>query len=308
MPKLLVTGSAGMIASTLVEIALDKGYDVHSVDAMIEGSDIKNLHKEVDFKQIRVEKLTKYHLQDWKIDGILHLASLSCVDTSIKNPRAFEANVNAASNISWIATQLGLRLININTDEVYGSFQCQYDEYGRELRLGYDEDQPLNPSSAYAASKASADLMALSYFKTFGSDIICTRCDNNYGIRQQATKLIPRIVQKVLAGEPIPIFKTPALRSWLDVRDHCEALLTVFESGKAGEVYNISGGQQRSPQDIADLLAPGHPQVLVEDRKGYDLDYRLDASKIERTLGWKPRFDVDKEVPLLFNWYKENQR
>lgn len=304
--KLLISGTAGFIGSTLVDIALDRGYEVFGVDALIEGSSRNNLRKDVDFKQIRVENLTKYHLQDWKTDAVINVAAMSNVDTSIRAPRSFESNVTSASNIAWLCTQSEVPLVHCSSDEEYGPYSRYRDPYW-ETGGGYTEEQFLAPTSAYAASKAAGTLMALSYYNTYRSNVRVSRGANTYGTRQ-VDKLIPTICKKVVAGEAIPIFRTPALREWLHVVDHCEALLTILEKGKAGEIYNVGSGQQRSPQDIANLLAPGHPQVLVEDRKGYDLEYKLDASKIERELGWRPRFDVDKEVPLLFNWYRENQR
>lgn len=306
--NLLITGNMGFIGSHMVDLALSKGFNVYGVDAMLEGSQHNNGRPgEVYFHKLRIEDLTKYHLRDdWHIHAIVNIGALSNVDTSIRSPRSFESNVTSASNIAWLATQLEIPLVHCSSDEEYGPYSRYRDSYW-ETGKGYTEEQFLAPTSAYAASKAAGTLMALSYYNTYGSDIRVSRGANTYGTRQ-LDKLIPTICKKVLAGEAIPIFRTPALREWLHVVDHCEALLTILEKGKAGEIYNVGSGQQRSPQDIANLLAPGHPQVLVEDRKGYDLEYRLDASKIERELGWKPRFDVDKEVPLLFDWYKENQR
>lgn len=308
--RLLVTGSAGFIFSHFVDIALAKGYEVYSVDALLEGSNRKNLRNagDVPFKQIRIENLTKYHLQDWHIQAVINGGAMSNVDSSIKTPRAFESNVTSASNIAWIATQLEIPLVHVSTDEEYGPYSWYNEHTTSKDKFGsYDEKQPLDPTSAYAASKAAGTLVALSYYKTYGSDIRVSRGANTYGTRQ-VDKLIPTICKKVLANEPIPIFRTPALREWLHVVDHCEALLAILERGMAGEVYNVGSGQQRSPQDIARLIAPDHPIELIEDRKGYDTKYSLNSNKITNELDWEPRFDVDREVTKLLAWYKENQR
>ena len=297
--RLLITGVAGMIGSHLADMALEKGYEVIGLDALIEGSNKKNIPDGLSdcVYYVRAEKLNIDALVD--IDAIIGCAALSNVDTSIKDPRAFESNVTSTNNLAWIATRLKIPYIHISTDEVYGPYECRtwYD------KGGYAEDTPFNPTSAYAASKAASELMALSYYKTFGVDIRVSRGANTYGTRQQ-DKLIPTIVKKVINGEPVPIFKTPAKREWLHVLDHCSAILTILEKGKAGEVYNVSSGESRSPLEILKLLAPQAPYELVEDRKGYDLEYKIDASKIKRELGWEPQHSVDKDLPEHFEWYK----
>lgn len=302
--KLLITGGAGFIGSHLVDMALDKGYEVLAVDAMLEGSNQNNINPNCEFVYKRVEDLVIAGFKE-KPDAIINVAALSNVDTSITNPRAFESNVSSASNMAWLATQMDIPLVHVSTDEEYGPYYASRDISGRRSctkSVGYKEYQILNPTSAYAASKAAGTLMALSYFKTFGADIRVSRGANTYGTRQQ-DKLIPTICRKVLSGEPVPIFKTPAKREWLHVLDHCSALLAILERGKAGEIYNVSSGEQRSPLEILKLLSPFAPYELVEDRKGYDLEYKIDSSKIRDTLGWKPQYKVDEHVPPLQDWY-----
>lgn len=297
----MITGAAGFIGSHLVDMALDKGYEVTAVDAMLEGSNKNNLNINSERWFLPVEELGKGALTG--VDGVINCAALSNVDTSIRDPRAFESNVTSASNIAFLAMKKGIPLVHVSTDEEYGPYRWWTDN-GRldnDVR-GYQECQNLDPTSAYAASKAAGTLMALSYFKTFGADIRVSRGANTYGTRQQ-DKLIPTICKKVLACEGVPIFKTPAKREWLHVLDHCSALFAILERGKAGEIYNVSSGEQRSPLEILKLLSPLAPYELVEDRKGYDLEYKIDSSKIRDTLGWEPQYKVDEHVPPLLEWY-----
>lgn len=303
--KLLITGAAGFIGSHLVDMALDKGYEVLAVDAMLEGSNQNNINPNCEFIYKRVEDLVLAGFKD-KPDAIINVAALSNVDTSIKDPRAFESNVTSASNIAYLAMKKGIPLVHVSTDEEYGPYtgsqRCCYLANCDKPAPGYKESQPLDPTSAYAASKAAGTLMALSYFKTFGADIRVSRGANTYGTRQQ-DKLIPTICNRVKFGIPVPIFKTPAKREWLHVLDHCSALLAILERGKAGEIYNVSSGEQRSPLEILKLLSPFAPYELVEDRKGYDLEYKIDSSKIRDTLGWEPQYKVDEHIPPLQEWY-----
>lgn len=220
--------------------------------------------------------------------------------------------VTVPGNKNLVVERNGCFILSGNTDEEYGPYRpypnyVKYSKHGKQFLdqyPGYDEEKSLDPTSAYAASKASSTLMALSYFKTFGAPIMVSRGANTYGTRQQ-DKLIPTICKKVLSGEPVPIFKTPAKREWLHVLDHCSALLTILEKGKAGEIYNVSSGEQRSPLEILKLLSPYAPYELVPDRKGYDLEYKIDSSKIRDTLGWEPVYHVDEHVPPLLNWYTQ---
>lgn len=298
MKNLLITGVAGFIGSHLVDVAIERGYSVIGVDAFLEGSNKNNCCPDIEIITARVEHLDLERLKRKRFDAVISCAALSNVDTSIKSPLEFESNVSSTNNLAWIATQLKIPYIHVSTDEVYGPWRVwQTGSHGF-----YEEDE-YNPTSAYAASKAASELMALSYFKTFGADIRISRGANTYGTRQQ-DKLIPTIVKKVIAGEKVPIFKTPAKREWLHCLDHCDAILTILEKGKAGEIYNVSSGETRSPLEILKLLAPQAPYELVEDRKGYDLEYKIDSSKIKAELGWEASHSVDRELPCHFDWYK----
>jgi dTDP-glucose 4,6-dehydratase len=302
--KILVTGMAGFIASHFADECLLRGHEVIGLDGFLEGSNINNCNEDIFLYKGYVEDsdLVDHICRDNKFDVIVHFAALSNVDTSIKTPGAFDRNILATTSVCRAATEYNLRLVVVSTDEAYGS----YIEGWLGKDNGYTEDQILNPSSPYAASKAASDLMALSYFKTFNTDIRITRCSNNFGTRQ-VDKLIPTVIKKALADEKIPIFRTPALRDWLHVLDHCDAIFTVIEKGTPGEIYNISANDEHSPGDIAKLIlrALNKPEdliQLVEDRPGYDHRYFVNSTKL-RNLGWKPERKV-KEV-LSKYWFYE---
>lgn len=292
--KLLITGTAGFVMSHVADYFQKQEHSVIGIDAFLEGSCWRNFPTSLSR---RVEDLK---LEDVKwADYVIHGAALSNVDTSIKDPRAFESNISATANICWLATQLKKPVLVVSTDEVYGS----YDYTGTYPPwVGFKEGRVLNPSSAYAASKAASDLVALSYFKTYGTDVRITRCSNNWGTRQQ-DKLIPTICKKMVEGKYIPIFKTPATRDWLHVEDHARAIACVMQRGQAGEVYNVSANNEKSPLDIVKLLDQENWVRLVEDRPGYDLRYFCNSDKI-RKLGWEPRIEMNEStLARVALWY-----
>jgi dTDP-glucose 4,6-dehydratase len=312
--EILVTGNAGFIGSHFVDVALKLGHKVVGVDGMLEGSCGSNLLDEnrkakcdqifanVECLSIHTDILSKGHNPEL----ITHFSALSNVDTSIDDPELFDTNYLATSRICKIAKEFKIPLIIVSSDEVYGSYSTSSNSsyWSSELKeLGFDEDQILNPSSVYSASKAASDLLALSYHKTYGLDVRITRCSNNFGTRQQ-DKLIPTIIKKGLAGEEITIFETPALRDWLHVYDHCSAIFTVIEKGKAGEVYNVSANAEKSPQEVVELFGFSNLIKIVKDRPGYDLRYFVNSSKL-RNLGWKPEYTLEESVPELLEWYKK---
>ena len=262
----LVTGNAGFIGSAMVDFLIERGHDVYGIDALYEGSCRNNVNAGI--KNWWTFPLHGIYSREWKaiyhlpdIDYILHIAAFSNVDTSIRQPQLFNMNYAATSNILEYARMHDIPVIQISTDEVFGSW-VDYDGYEK----GFQEYHPLNPSNPYAASKAACDLLCLSYQNTYKDmDIRITRCSNNYGIRQQ-DKLIPTIMKKVLNNEKIPIFSTPATRDWLHVEDHCEAIMTVLEKGGPGEIYNITANDERSPQEIVELLGYSDRIELVNSR------------------------------------------
>jgi len=234
--------------------------------------------------------------------SIFHLAAESHVDRSINSADEF-------INTNVLGTQIMLdfskefktaRFLHISTDEVYGSL-----ETGEAT-----ESSPLDPSSAYSASKAASDLVALAHHKTFGTDVIVTRCVNNYGPRQSLEKFIPRVISRALKGLPIPIYGTGVnIREWIYVEDHCKALLNLINKGKSGQIYNIGSGERRSNIEIAQLLLDSmkRPTKIdhIEDRLGHDFRYALDSSQVKRSLMMPPVTSIEKGLKHTIAYYQE---
>lgn len=302
--KICVTGAAGFIASHFTDMCVDRDWEVLGVDAMLEGSDSNNINPKIEFMEERCEYLSPRDLD--KVETIVHCAAMSNVDTSIRTPGEFMSNVLATQNMCEIAKKLNIPIIIISTDELYNSFPPPFGERISHSSKGYTELSLLRPSNPYSASKAASDLVALSYFHTYGTDVRITRCANNYGTRQK-DKLIPTILEKAFKGEEIPVFKTPATRNWLYVLDHCSAVFTVMEEGSPGEIYNISSEEELSPQQVIEKFQPLFTAPLniklVEDRPGYDLCYRVDSSKI-RELGWKPSTNLEGAREVIYAYYR----
>ena len=195
------------------------------------------------------------------------------------------------------------RFLQVSTDEVYGSLGP---------RGYFREETPLNPSSPYAASKAAADLLALSYFRTYDFPVIISRCSNNYGPRQYPEKLIPLLITKALKNKKLPIYGDGSnIRDWIYVQDHCRALCLILEQGKAGTVYNIGAKNEKTNLEIARLILShlNKPQSLIEfvpDRPGHDKRYAVDSSKLKKQLGWKAEKDFQAGIPETIRWYLEN--
>jgi len=196
------------------------------------------------------------------------------------------------------------RFLMVSTDEVYGSLGAT----GR-----FTESSPLAPSSPYSASKASADLLALAYHRTFGVDVVVTRCSNNYGPYQFPEKLIPLMIVNALHDEPLPVYGDGGnVRDWLNVVDHCQALLLALEKGRAGEIYNIGGGAEMKNIDIvkrilALLSKPENLIRFVKDRPGHDRRYAIDASKAKAELGWSPAHTFEQGLEETVRWYVDNR-
>ena len=313
--NILVTGGAGFIGSNFVHYMLDKYPEdkIINLDLLTYAGNIHNLDDVIDHPNhtfvkgnINNTELVSYLVEKHEITHIINFAAESHVDRSIINPQIFiETNVLGTTNLLNIAKEYDItKFVQVSTDEIYGSLGD----------TGYfTEETPLDPNSPYSASKASADLIALSYYETFGMDISITSCSNNYGPYQFPEKLIPLMITNAMNNKELRIDGDGLnVRDWLHVKDHCQAIDLVLRKGRAGEVYNIGGHNERTNNQIVQLIvdylnAPKELIKYVEDRLGHDRRYAIDPTKIENELGWKPEYTFDTGIVETIEWYKNNE-
>jgi dTDP-glucose 4,6-dehydratase len=311
--KLLVTGGLGFIGSNFCRLMLAKHPEIEliNVDKIGMGANPANLHDIENDKRYTFIKgdicnpLLMNRLVH-QVDAVVNIAAETHVDRSIVDPNVFLENNTVGTFIILEAIRRHnhkARLLQVSTDEVYG-----------EASEGsFTENSPLKPSNPYSAAKAAADMFVLSYFKTFGLNVSITRCTNNFGPYQMPEKLIPKTVIRALRDLPIPIYgKGTNIRDWIYVQDHCEALSTVLEKGKAGEIYNVSAGNEIANIDIVkriicQLQKPESLVTFVEDRPGHDTRYSLDSAKLRRELCWKPKFSFEESIESTVKWYLDNE-
>ena len=312
MLKLLVTGGLGFIGSNFIKKILTEKNDIEivNVDAELEGSNLKNTSEIQDSQNYEFVKgnISNKNLMDKmieKCDAVVNFAAESFVDRSILDANPFLAsNIRGAYTILDIITKQKKRMIQISTDEVFGSLS----------EKTATENSKFNPSSPYAATKASAELLVNSYSITHNSDVIITRCTNNYGPHQFPEKLIPKIILLANQDKKIPIYGNGKnIRDWIHVEDHCDAVLSVLHHGKSGESYNISANNEidnltivRKILEIMDK--PENLIEFVEDRPGHDLRYSLDSTKISDQLGWKVKSSFEKGLEKTVQWYIDNPK
>jgi dTDP-glucose 4,6-dehydratase len=312
--NLLVTGGAGFIGSNFIHyiLAVHPAYHIINLDKLTYAGNMENL-KDIgenprhSFVQgdICDAELVRSLLDERGIDAVVNFAAESHVDRSLIGASEFvRANIMGTNVLLETAKAHTLRkFVQVSTDEVYGSL-------GAEGRFA--EETPLHPNSPYAASKASADLLALAYHHTFGLPIVVTRCSNNYGPYQFPEKLIPLMIANAMNDKPLPVYGDGAnIRDWIHVLDHCAAVDAVLHKGVSGEVYNIGGNSEKTNLDVVKIILRGlgKPDSLitfVKDRLGHDRRYAIDAEKIERELGWKPRHTFEAGIAQTILWYQEN--
>ena len=329
--NLLITGVAGFIGSNLIQHVIDRPEVVKLVnlDCLTYAGHLANLEKVAQHPKYVFEKVdlrdkgeTLRVVWQHEITHVMHLAAESHVDRSISGPGDFiHTNVVGTFNLleacreCWLNMQFPSgekRFHHVSTDEVYGSLGA----------TGYfTETTPYAPNSPYSASKASSDMLVRAYHHTYGLNTVITNCSNNYGPLQFPEKLIPVVIQSVMARKPIPVYGDGMnVRDWLYVRDHAEALWLVLNKGKAGETYNIGGHNEwaniRIVELICDTVDEFAPQLgansrklitFVKDRPGHDRRYAIDASKIERELGWTPAHKFEGGIRETIRWYLDNQ-
>lgn len=313
--NILVTGGMGFIGSNFIHFMLEKypNYKIVNLDVLTYAGNMENLktvekHSQYTFVKgdIRNRELVDYIVKNHKIDLIVNFAAESHVDRSINEPDIFiQTNILGTQVLLDAAKENHIqKYIQISTDEVYGS-------------LGEDgfftEDSPLSPNSPYSASKAGADMLVHAYYETYGLNVNITRCSNNYGPYHFPEKLIPLVVTNALEGKEIPIYGDGKnVRDWLHVRDHCSAIDLVIHHGQQGEVYNIGGHNERTNNEIVQLIVEnlGVSKSLikyVKDRLGHDRRYAIDPSKLENELGWKPKYNFNTGIIETISWYVENK-
>lgn len=328
---MLITGGAGFIGANYVEYVLSHSEgEVVVLDKLTYAGSLKNLEAVAD--KITFVKgdicdadLVQSLFEKYQFQKVIHLAAESHVDNSISGPAEFiQTNIVGTFNLlqsaykTWMdgPNQLkpafnNARFLHVSTDEVYGTLG--------EKGL-FTEKTPYAPNSPYSASKASSDFIVRSYFHTYGLPVVTTNCSNNYGPYQHKEKLIPTIIRKALAGEPIPIYGDGKnVRDWLYVTDHCSGIHLALEKGRLGETYNIGGRNERENLYIAETICklldemvpknkPYYNQVtFVTDRPGHDFRYAIDAEKIESELGWKADENFESGIRKTIAWYIENR-
>ena len=311
--RILVTGGCGFIGSNFIRylLARNASAKITNIDALTYAGNPANLSGVVEDYGERYEFLKADICDAEKVDQVLgkhdyfaviNFAAESHVDRSIDSPGDFiHTNVVGTSTLLNAARRHGVeRFVQISTDEVYGSL-------GPEGK--FSENSPIEPSSPYSASKASADLLALAYHHTYGMRVVITRCSNNYGPYQFPEKLIPLMIIKAMSGKALPVYGDGLnVRDWIHVEDHCAAIVAALRNGKSGQVYNIgSDGELRNIDVVKRILAHlGKPESLIEyvtDRLGHDRRYAIDSTKAHRELQWKPCHRHEEGIVETIDWY-----
>lgn len=331
MPTWLVTGGAGFIGGNFVLEAVSKGIRVINLDALTYAGNLDTLsslegnpNHVFAHGNIGDQALVSQLLAEYQPDAVVNFAAESHVDRSIDGPGAF-VQTNVVGTLAllesvrdyWRALEGvkrdAFRLLHVSTDEVYGSLG----DTGK-----FTETTPFAPNSPYSASKAASDHLVRAFHHTYGLPVLTTNCSNNYGPYHFPEKLIPLIIARALAGEPLPVYGDGKnVRDWLYVSDHCAAIRTVLEKGRPGETYNVGGDAERQNIEVVEticrLLDERRPRedgksrasqiTYVADRPGHDRRYAIDASKLQGELGWKPQYTFEKGIAQTVDWYLENQ-
>ena len=312
--KILVTGGAGFIGSNFIYHMLEKypDYKIVCVDCLTYAGNLSTLEdalKNPNFLFSKTDICNRQEIygifEQEKPDIVVNFAAESHVDRSIENPEVFlKTNILGTQVLMDACRKYGItRYHQVSTDEVYGDLPLDRPD------LFFTEETPIHTSSPYSSSKASADLLVLAYYRTYGLPVSISRCSNNYGPYHFPEKLIPLMIANALNDKPLPVYgKGENIRDWLYVEDHCKAIDLIIHKGRVGEVYNVSGHNEMANIDIVKLICQklGKPESLitfVADRKGHDMRYAIDPTKIHRELGWLPETKFADGIDKTIDWY-----
>ncbi|MFB5250941.1 dTDP-glucose 4,6-dehydratase [Bacillus mycoides] len=312
--NILVTGGAGFIGSNFIHYML-KNYETYKIinyDALTYSGNLNNVksiqeNPNYSFVKGKIQngELLEHVVKERDVQVIVNFAAESHVDRSIENPIPFyDTNViGTVTLLELVKKYSHIKLVQVSTDEVYGSL-------GKTGK--FTEETPLAPNSPYSSSKASSDMIALSYYETYQLPVVVTRCSNNYGPYQYPEKLIPLMVTNALEGKKLPLYGDGLnVRDWLHVTDHCSAIDTVLHKGCVGEVYNIGGNNEKTNVDVVEqiikLLEKTKKDIeFVTDRLGHDRRYAIDAQKMKNEFEWEPKYTFEQGLKETVEWYKNN--
>ena len=316
---IIVTGGAGFIGSNFVFHMLQThpDYRIVCLDKLTYAGNLSTLEpvlQQDNFRFVKADICDRQAVdklfQEEKPDIVVNFAAESHVDRSIENPGIFlETNIMGTAVLMDACRKYGIqRYHQVSTDEVYGDLPLDRPD------LFFTEETPLHTSSPYSSSKASADLLVMAYYRTYGLPVTISRCSNNYGPYHFPEKLIPLMIANALADKPLPVYGNGEnVRDWLYVEDHCRAIDLIIHAGKVGEVYNVGGHNEKRNIDIVRIICQelGKPESLivhVEDRKGHDRRYAIDPAKIHRELGWLPETKFEDGIKKTIKWYLEHKK
>lgn len=316
---IIVTGGAGFIGSNFVfhMLRAHPDYRIVCLDKLTYAGNLSTLEpvlQQDNFRFVKADICDRQAVdklfQEEKPDIVVNFAAESHVDRSIENPGIFlETNIMGTAVLMDACRKYGIqRYHQVSTDEVYGDLPLDRPD------LFFTEETPLHTSSPYSSSKASADLLVMAYYRTYGLPVTISRCSNNYGPYHFPEKLIPLMIANALADKPLPVYGNGEnVRDWLYVEDHCRAIDLIIHNGKVGEVYNVGGHNEKRNIDIVRIICQelGKPESLivhVEDRKGHDRRYAIDPAKIHRELGWLPETKFEDGIKKTIKWYLEHKK